>query len=435
MRAGDCASQRRFDIATTAQKLQANGQPNDELCATVRRPRYVRVDVVPHVHAVIRQLGQLVEHRHLAASGCGRCRPVSSFHDRPPTLFSRPPRLQRGNELEDRLLTLGANHEVDERRFEHGVGVLRWKISAPDNRHVRQDFANAPAHGHGLRQLRTRHHGHGQQRQLDRRQIGRQARDDLGGRIAHDVAVDERPGFAAQRHRGPSSTAASAISDSGSGCLPGVVDSGLKRTIIAPPTNQTRPALVADVRVRAAAAAASPSEPRDGTNRPRRPTAPGDGGQPRERQKSHAGAHYVGDAAVDRETPELVVQHRATVTVGAEHRRVHHHQRAAGGEHPARLDQRCDRIRRVMQRSIQHNNLELRPVKWQRVKIGLHRREVGHRIVPRTPQAHRPHRRAPVHGDHAMAERRQPVRQPAAARSQIERANRPLRQSGREHVL
>ena len=36
---GDCASQRRFDIATTAQKLQANGQPNDELCATVRRPR------------------------------------------------------------------------------------------------------------------------------------------------------------------------------------------------------------------------------------------------------------------------------------------------------------------------------------------------------------------------------------------------------------
>ena len=39
MRAGDCASQRRFDIATTAQKLQANGQPNDELCATVRRPR------------------------------------------------------------------------------------------------------------------------------------------------------------------------------------------------------------------------------------------------------------------------------------------------------------------------------------------------------------------------------------------------------------
>ena len=39
MRAGDCASQRRFDIATTAQKLQANGQPNDELCATVRSPR------------------------------------------------------------------------------------------------------------------------------------------------------------------------------------------------------------------------------------------------------------------------------------------------------------------------------------------------------------------------------------------------------------
>ena len=39
MRAGDCASHRRFDIATTAQKLHAKGQPNDELCATVRRPR------------------------------------------------------------------------------------------------------------------------------------------------------------------------------------------------------------------------------------------------------------------------------------------------------------------------------------------------------------------------------------------------------------
>ena len=39
MRAGDCASHRRFDIATTAQKLQANGQPNDELCTIVRSPR------------------------------------------------------------------------------------------------------------------------------------------------------------------------------------------------------------------------------------------------------------------------------------------------------------------------------------------------------------------------------------------------------------
>ncbi len=39
IRAGDCDSQRRLVIATTAQKLHANGQPNDELCATVRRPR------------------------------------------------------------------------------------------------------------------------------------------------------------------------------------------------------------------------------------------------------------------------------------------------------------------------------------------------------------------------------------------------------------
>ncbi|MGC4081379.1 MAG: hypothetical protein QM736_04505 [Vicinamibacterales bacterium] len=39
IRAGDWASHRRLLIATTAQKLHANGQPNDELCATVRVPR------------------------------------------------------------------------------------------------------------------------------------------------------------------------------------------------------------------------------------------------------------------------------------------------------------------------------------------------------------------------------------------------------------
>ena len=39
MRAGACDSQRRFVIATTAQKLHANGQPNDDACATVRAPR------------------------------------------------------------------------------------------------------------------------------------------------------------------------------------------------------------------------------------------------------------------------------------------------------------------------------------------------------------------------------------------------------------
>src|SRR5262245_58013722 len=43
----------------------------------------------------------------------------------------------------------------------------------------------------------------------------------------------------------PSSTAASDNTDSGSGCLPGVVDSGLKSTIIAQPRRQTPRALVA----------------------------------------------------------------------------------------------------------------------------------------------------------------------------------------------
>ena len=41
IRAGLCAIQRRLVIATTAQKLHENGQPNDELWATVRWPRYV----------------------------------------------------------------------------------------------------------------------------------------------------------------------------------------------------------------------------------------------------------------------------------------------------------------------------------------------------------------------------------------------------------
>ena len=39
MRCGDSAIHRRLAIATTAQKLHANGQPNEELYATTRAPR------------------------------------------------------------------------------------------------------------------------------------------------------------------------------------------------------------------------------------------------------------------------------------------------------------------------------------------------------------------------------------------------------------
>src|SRR5262249_14114983 len=44
----------------------------------------------------------------------------------------------------------------------------------------------------------------------------------------------------------PSSTAASDRTDSGSGCLPGVVDSGLNSTIIELPRPRTRPACATD---------------------------------------------------------------------------------------------------------------------------------------------------------------------------------------------
>ena len=249
-------------------RAEAAGERAAERRVVRDRPlaEVVRVDVARHVDAVVRQLRQVVEVGQRldrvvddVAPTCLPAHRPTAFHDRPPTLFSTPPRPQDVDQLQERALALRADHEVDVRRAQHRVRVLRREVAAPHDRHVRQRRLHARADGDRLRQLRSRHHGDGEQRDLRPRRGG-QPGDDLGRRIGNDVAVDERPrlGVSDRLERGPpSSTAASDISDSGSGCFPGVVEIGLKRTIIAPPTGRTRPARDAAARARRRGAAAS----------------------------------------------------------------------------------------------------------------------------------------------------------------------------------
>ncbi len=63
-----------------------------------------------------------------------------------------------------RLFALRADDEVDERRAEHGVGVLRREVAAPDDWHMRQAGAHLRQTVDGLRQLRAGHHGDAEQR-------------------------------------------------------------------------------------------------------------------------------------------------------------------------------------------------------------------------------------------------------------------------------
>jgi len=60
--------------------------------------------------------------------------------------------------LQQRLFTLGPHHDIDKRRSQDRLGVLRRKIAAPDDGHIRKRLAYVPAHCHGLCELRAGHH-------------------------------------------------------------------------------------------------------------------------------------------------------------------------------------------------------------------------------------------------------------------------------------
>ncbi len=157
------------------------------------------MNVLAHRHTHVGQVRQLVERRHGAAGVvnhlAARILPREAANG-----LERSLRSQRFEEMQQRLLTLRSDDEVDTRRLENGVGVLRREISAPHDRHVRERRSNGLAHWNGLTELRSRHHGHRQERWLtsiDRRQ----PRDDLACGIRDEVAVDERPRFLAFENR------------------------------------------------------------------------------------------------------------------------------------------------------------------------------------------------------------------------------------------
>ena len=102
-------------------------------------------------------------------------------------------RSQHIDQLQQRLLSLRSDHEVDERRLQHRVGVLRREIAAPHDGNVGTRFLHPATDCDRLSQLRPGHHGHREERDL-RAGNGGQPLDDLRGRIAGDVAVDEHQG-------------------------------------------------------------------------------------------------------------------------------------------------------------------------------------------------------------------------------------------------
>ena len=131
-------------------------------------------------------------------------------------------------ELQQRPFPLRPDDEIDVRGAQHRVGVLRRKIAAPHNRHVWQPLFDRTADGDRLRQLRARHHRDGEQRRAARRRQPREpARDDSRPRRVGRHERSPNPTERTSRRAGASRTAARDISDSGSGCFPGVVDSGL----------------------------------------------------------------------------------------------------------------------------------------------------------------------------------------------------------------
>ena len=189
---------------------------------------------------VVRRIRQIVERRHRRRSGCGRSAGPSGV---------RHERLADG-------LRIGPPPS-GARRPARGAGARPASGSRS-----RRTAPRAPCRRAASGSSRPRRSGHPGRDALER--CGRPGtacvscgpgitvtassagRRRARRRCAENLAPPDRPSTlpstSAQAIPSRSSTAASDSTDSGSGCLPGVVESGLKRTIIGPPRRRTRPA-------------------------------------------------------------------------------------------------------------------------------------------------------------------------------------------------
>ena len=148
------------------------------------------------------------------------------------------------------------------------------------------------------------------------------------------------------------------------------------------------------------------------------------------RQIPAAGLDRIVHAVVIGELPQLVRDHRGAIPLRAEHRRVHHRHRSAADEHRLRPLQRRRDVRRVMQRAVEHDEVELTRRQRQRVKIGPHRHDGGWIVANRAESVDRVVKC--IDGNNPVSQRREPVRQPAAAGPEIQ--NRARLRPRSEHV-
>ena len=109
-----------------------------------------------------------------------------------------PRAAQGGEQLEKRVLSLGARHEIDVGRLERGVGIERREVATPDDRDRRVARAEDAAQRQRRRHLGAGHHRY-------RQQLGRALHHvtlDLFPGLGLDVAVDDRVRLLILEHRG-----------------------------------------------------------------------------------------------------------------------------------------------------------------------------------------------------------------------------------------
>ena len=117
-------------------------------------PQVRRLDVALHVDARVRQVRQLVERDHRTGRVVDDPAVCLSRKGReyriPNSKFLIPNSCKLLDQPEQRLLALRADDEVHDRRAEHRIGVLSRKVSAPDDRHMRQPRTYRAARLDGL---------------------------------------------------------------------------------------------------------------------------------------------------------------------------------------------------------------------------------------------------------------------------------------------
>ena len=135
----------------------------DRTCAEI-----VLVDVAIHRHAVVRQVRILVEHARLANRVVHDPRAV--LPRQALDAGERAAETQRVNQQQQWIFPLRSDDEVDDRRGENDIGMLRREVAAPHDDGARRLLANLPAHLDRLSDLRPRHDRHGDEGEFVRRQ-------------------------------------------------------------------------------------------------------------------------------------------------------------------------------------------------------------------------------------------------------------------------